>query len=387
MTRDVLKTLGLAMFAADAGNNFTSDEYKEVGAVAARMRAFLKDLGEQTSRSNEYRYDQFPFWTKVDKAKIMAYVLEQAKDSPERTRKALNGLAREIEHTVAKDPNDLLWDVVVGEPATNQDKKYEIGVGREIWSSSPSRTTIKGGCAIYSSVRSDMAFFAAIKKADFVRIEAKMLQDRLDDILLAIDEAATKNGGEMPKTWAAALEAFPGATIRERVTAFLEMACEEPQSVALTEEGELPPCFRSCLPIGYRNRSSTDYRERVYESVGLRRPILQIYLLTPPDGSAATEDPMVIHAFYWPKHTPDEFDVVSVGLPAPEKKGPPLGKFAQTVEDVLRENDFPMRSGGKVSEGGGLREKVVSLLASEALRLDVLAPSYLTVFAILRLLS
>ena len=44
VTRDVLKTLGLATFAADAGNNFTSDEYKEVCGVAARIRAKMQTM-------------------------------------------------------------------------------------------------------------------------------------------------------------------------------------------------------------------------------------------------------------------------------------------------------------------------------------------------------
>ena len=44
VTRDVLKTLGLATFAADAGNNFTSDEYKEVCGVAAQIRAKMQAM-------------------------------------------------------------------------------------------------------------------------------------------------------------------------------------------------------------------------------------------------------------------------------------------------------------------------------------------------------
>ncbi len=44
VTRDVLKTLGLATFAADAGNNFTSDEYKEVCGVAAQIHAKMRAM-------------------------------------------------------------------------------------------------------------------------------------------------------------------------------------------------------------------------------------------------------------------------------------------------------------------------------------------------------
>ena len=337
-----------------------------IASVATKMRDFLQSLGEQAHRSDEYRYRQFPLWENVDKEKVREYVLAQAKDSPERTKRVLNALAHEIERTGSEHPSDLLWDVVVGEPLSNKNKAYDIGVGRMIWSVKPPSAKVKANRAYYSSVRSDPAFYAMIRKADLVRTEAEILLERIDDVAATVEAESNANGGILPRDWADALAGFTDVKISDRVRAFLKEACEDPLSASLTDEGELPPCFRKkCLPHGYHNRSSTEYRERVYEMAGYRRPILQIYLLTPPDGSAATEDPMVIHAFYWPKHTPDEFDVVSVGLPAPEKKGPPLGKFGKTVADVLEENGFPMRSGGKVSEGGGLREKVVSLLAAD----------------------
>ncbi len=355
---------GIGTSGGTSGDLFADGAH--IGSVATTMRDFLQGLGEQTHRSDEYRYRQFPLWEKVDKEIVREYVLAQAKNSPERTKKILNALAHEIDRTGSENPSDLLWDVVVGEPMSNQNKEYEIGVGRLIWSVKPSHTKVKAKRAYYSSVRSDPAFYAMIRKEDLVRAEAEILLKGIDEVVAVIEAARTAGGGVLPKTWADALVGFDGSSIKARVLAFLNKASKDPMSVhSLTKEGELPACFKNCMPQGYRNRSSTEYREAVYEKANYRRPVLQIYLMTPPDGSEATEDPMVIHAFYWPKHAPDEFDVVSVGLPAPEKKGPSLGKFCQIVADVLKENGFPMRSGGLSKEGGGLREKVVGLLAAD----------------------
>ena len=354
---------GIGTSGGTSGDLFADSVH--IASVATKMRDFLQSLGEQAHRSDEYRYKQFPLWEKVDKEKIREYVLAQAKNSPERTKKVLNALAHEIDRTGSPNPSDLLWDVVVGEPMSNKNTEYDIGVGRKIWSVKPGHTKVKAKRAYYSSVRSDPAFYAMIRKADLVRAEAEILLKGIDEVVAAINAAQTAGGGVMPKTWSDALAGFDGSSIKTRVLAFLNKAHEDPFFVPLTEDGELPACFRNCMPQGYRNRSSTEYREAVYEKADYRRPVLQIYLMTPPDGSEATEDPMVIHAFYWPKHTPDEFDVVSVGLPAPEKKGPTLGKFGRTVAEVLKKNDFPMKSGDKEGVGGGLCQKVIGLLAED----------------------
>jgi len=106
-------------------------------------------------------------------------------------------------------------------------------------------------------------------------------------------------------------------------------------------EKPVPSAIRGCLPEGVRNRSTREYREAVYSNAGHKNPILQLYLLTPPNGADPTDKPLIAHAFYWPGHSPDEFSLVSIGM-EPASKNPSPKQFYKTVADVLANNGFPM---------------------------------------------
>ena len=167
-----------------------------------------------------------------------------------------------------------------------------------------------------------------------------------------IERKTLANGGVLPTQFETALAAYSGADVKGRVLALLDALHADPRI-------EVPPCLRDCLPEGFRNRSAGKYRESVHGEADHKRPTLQIYLLTPPQGTEATTAPLIAHAFYWPSHLPDEFHAVAAGLPPsgrPPK--PPITDFVKAVEDVLFETGFPL------TPGGGLRERVIARLAN-----------------------
>jgi len=325
----------------------------KMDAVYDLAKNFVASLGPQAIRpASDYRlYNTFPLWTKIDKSVIRAYLSALAEEYPDRSKLALKSLVREIDHTESGDPDELLWDVVIGEPASHRGNSYAIGVDRDIASGCPAHVDLKDGVAHYTSVRSDTAFYAMIRTNDMILAEEEMLRLNLEDVVGVIERKQAAHGGILPTQFETALAGYHGTSLSQRVTALLDAVHDDPQNVAI------PPCIRDCMPEGFRNRSAADYRERVHAFADHPRPTLQIYLLTPPAGAEVTASPMIAHAFYWPSHVPDEFHVVAAGLPPHDRAPKPdLADFCNAVAAVLAENGFPM------TPGGGLRERVIARL-------------------------
>jgi len=323
---------------------------EKIDAVYAHARNFIASLGGQAFRpASDYRlYNTFPLWTGVHKAVIKNYLTAIASEYPDRSRLVLKSLIREIDRTESDNPNDLLWDVVIGEPASHRGRAYPIGVEREIASGSPEKVAIQNEIAHYTSVRSDTAFYSMIRTNDLVLAEESMLRLALNDVVDVIDRKTAQNGGVLPRMFELALAPYRGITIKDRVQALLDAVHNDPQHV------EIPPCIRDCMPEGFRNRSAAEYRERVHDFANHARPTLQLYLLTPPEGADSTDSPMIAHAFYWPCHVPDEFHAVAAGLPPSRPPSPDIAAFGIAVAEVLFENSFPM------TPSGGLRAQVVA---------------------------
>ena len=340
------------------GTTATTDDIsisrEHIENIYARAKDFIASLGAQMFRpASDFRiYNTFPLWCKVSKEAVAAYLSSLTPDYPERSQLVLRSLLREIENAEADDPADLMWDVVIGEPASHRGAAYPIGADREIASGNPATVVVRNGVAHYTSVRSDTAFYAMIPTDEINLTDEEFVREAIDDVVGVIERKTLANGGVLPTQFETALAAYSGADVKGRVLALLDAVHADPRI-------EVPPCLRDCLPEGFRNRSAGKYRESVHGEADHKRPTLQIYLLTPPQGTEATTAPLIAHAFYWPNHLPDEFHAVAAGLPPsgrPPK--PPITDFVKAVEDVLFENGFPL------TPGGGLRERVIARLAN-----------------------
>ena len=315
---------------------------ENIDGVYARVLKFIGDLGAQVTRSvEEYKYGNFPMWANIDRNFVKEYIKDVLLFYPEDTRQKLWAIIREIEQTVSEIPGELDWHVVIGEPVTHRGNSYSIGVERKIFSGHPESVKVADGVARYGSVRSDMAFYAMIPTDRLNYTDAEMVGRFFSDVLETVETKIDQNG-----VIARALAGYSG-TVEERLSALIADIKDDPHK-------EVPPCIRDCLPESFRNRSSINYREAVYANAGHVQPILQLYLLTPPEGSDPTDNPMIAHAFYWPGHAPDDFALVSIGM-APTSHNLSEERFGETVAEILSQNGFPM----PVSK---LKVKVLELL-------------------------
>lgn len=330
----------------------TSRENAE--SIYTHAQNFISRLGTQAFRpAADFRiYNTFPLWEKVPKETICAYLTSLLPDYPERSEAVLRSLLSEIENAEADTPDDLMWDVVIGEPASHRGASYPIGTDREIASGNPSTVIVQNGIAHYTSVRSDTAFYTMIPTDAINLSDEVFVRESIDDVVGVIERKTMTNGGVLPTQFATALADYPGDDVKGRVLALLDAVHANPRI-------NIPPCLRDCLPEGFRNRSAAKYREQVHDMAHHRRPTLQLYLLTPPPDAEAMAVPLVAHAFYWPNHLPDEFHAVAAGLPPSGRQPrPTVVDFARAVEDVLFENGFPM------TPGGGLRAQVIARLTN-----------------------
>ncbi|MBQ8113741.1 MAG: hypothetical protein IJ146_11125 [Kiritimatiellae bacterium] len=296
--------------------------------------AFIGRLGPQAVRpESEYRlYREFPLWRDVDKNVVRDYLKSIVPLSPESARQTLRAIIREIEQTEETIHGSTKWSIVIGEPKSHSGESYPIGVDRRIFSGKPQGVKIEGDVARYTSVRSDMAFYSMIPTDRINYTDASLVERDMEDVIGTISNKTATNNGQMPQVIENALAAYPGSTLTDRIGALVSSVKNDPLT-------SVPPAIRDCLPEGFRNRSAIEYREEVYANAGYVQPILQFYLLTPPVGS--TEKPLIAHAFYWPNHSPDDFNLVSIGM-APVTHNPSEQRFGSTVAEILSQNGFPM---------------------------------------------
>ena len=294
---------------------------------------FVNGLGPQFVRDeDEYgKYGKFPLWKNVDKDAVKRYLESLLPHIPEDTRRVFRAVMGDIDSAEAENPDDLKWCVVIGEPAAHRGRQYKIVDGcPPVFSGNPETAKVNSGVAHYGSVRSDMAFYAMIPERILNYTDAEVVEE---GIKVVMQNATDDNGNPLPVV-ANALAAYDGVTLEDKLVALIKDVKDHP-------EKSVPSAIRGCLSEGVRNRSTIDYREAVYLNAGHKNPILQLYLLTPPNRTDPTDKPLIAHAFYWPGHSPDEFSLVSIGM-EPEPKNPSPQQFHKTVADVLAVNGFPM---------------------------------------------
>lgn len=317
-----------------ATTNVVSAKRNDIESVYEITKDFVTSLGQQSLCPKPYyKYGDIPLWLNVDKKAIKSYIADIMPHSPEEARLSLRAMLREIDSTVPRGDDDIRWNVVIGEPARLKNS-YPIGVGRNIHAGNPISAKIEDGVISYSSVRSDMAFFAMVETGCLNIADATLLHEGVKDVVSIIERKAKANGGAMPAVIAKALEPYVGRNLEERLHALADDVSSHP-------EKEVPRSLVDCLGESVGNRSAIVYRETVYDVAGIRNPIMQIYLVTPPDDIDAGGKPIITHAFYWPNHSPDDMSLVSIGMD-PESHGITQAQFYDSVSEIIRQNGFPM---------------------------------------------
>lgn len=312
----------------------------DVSAIHANLRKFLGVLerdyalseAEQRNREAMCMYSRFPFWRNVPKATVANFIMDAADYSPENTRKMLRGLVREINSSHSE-----LWDVVIAEPYGQADRDcYNIGIGREVGVGRPNANTVANGIANYTVPRLHMPYYADIPTRIINEADFNVLEENFDYIVSLIQRRKEK--GAKLSGLEEVLSAYGNGDIRERLERFLKREGQPPFDKGMPDA--IHGQFQGKLD-GFRNRSSTEYLEKVHKLAENTKPILQVYLIEPPEEAQNLAEPLVAISFYWPAHEPTNFCAVTTGL-EPRPPAPSLRKFYDAVEAVLKDWNFPM---------------------------------------------
>lgn len=336
-----MRKLDVGVGAYGSANDISVNR-NDAKAVMTEVRGFMSTLQdsyaltseEQARRERECMYGRTPLWRNVPKERIASFLEDVAVHSPENTRRFLKSLAREARN----DTPSSGWDVVVAEPVNAKGRRtYDIGGPRPYALGHPSATTVVNGVARFSAARLHLPYYADVPTTAINAVDFKVLRDHLEKDIIPSIEKELRNGVEL-RSLENALAPYSGRTLKERLGAFMMDMDREPYERSVPEgiHGQI----RGKLE-GFRNRASSEYMEAVHKRAGNLKPILQIYLLEPPNDVYLGDLPLVTFAFYWPAHEPDKFLAVTTGLedaPPP----PPPRKFYKAVENVLSEWNFPM---------------------------------------------
>ena len=315
--------------------NAVSAAHPDIEAVYSITKDFVRSLGQQAYCPRpRYKYGDAPLWLNVDKNIVKEYIETVMPYYPEETRLSMRAMVQEIKTTAPTGECDIRWNVVVGEPDRLWKDSYPIGLDREIHAGNPQSAKVENGVAKYGSVRTDMAFYAMIETRYINQADATMLEERVKDVVAAIERKKKSNGGNMPAVIANAIAPYSGNSIEERILKLAEDVSDHP-------EKEVPRGLMDCLGESVGNRSAIAYRETVYDVADVTNPIMQIYLVTPPKDADAGKCPIIVPSFYWPNHSPDNMSLVSIGMD-PVSQAPFARQFWEAVAERLRVNGFPM---------------------------------------------
>jgi len=306
---------------------------------------FIRSLGTFVARrKEEYYYSYIPCWENVSTDKIVRFVKDMREFYPNESKTMLESLLREIEGNSDVD----MWDVTVGsvgkpdldEDGENTGRTIEIG-GVTVRSGRQTCTAITSNAVRLSgSGRMYSAYYAMIPTRCINAVDVQIFGENYNEIEATIAEKTKANNDTLPWVVERDFEQMGvvGDTWQERLRNLRELLENDPSK-------NLPNSIHTLFRYfndGYRNRSAIEYMGRVHRKAHHQRPILQVYLITPPaENGLNTEKPLVSVAFYWPDHASDGFYEVSVRGET-EVKNPTLRQFYAAVEKELREYDFPM---------------------------------------------
>ncbi len=262
---------------------------KNVKGAYSIVNRFAEEHRPKVRHEQEYTYGKIPLWENVSTTEILDLLTELRAYYPEKTKKVLNALIRDINSSVDSD-----WDVVLGTPARNvRDDLSPEGpnycFGNFILAGARPRVSQRNG-ALESESRLHISFYAN----------------------------------------------FTNEVLKKTTDYYREYYRNHPEELPEGRE----------LPEGIRNRSDSAYMARAFRNLGgaaSRKPVLQFYVINPQgsvDGLAA-HIPLIAISVYWPNHEPDFFVANEVGYEPPPRSIDKAHVFTK-VERILREANFPM---------------------------------------------
>ena len=292
------------------------------GAPAAALalwdsaRAFVAQMGARLPRpaSDFPLYGNYPLWKDVDKSFVRDFVSRVRPLYPDASGLMLETLLRKIDDPPPQSSD--LWYVAIGEPSTGAGALHDLatGVGEtlRVKAGVSQNARLDGGAVRNANIRNYLAFYSMIPTRFLSLVDAECLRENARAVARYLEARRDAATGALPPAVESALAPFPQPETERRLVALAD---------AMRDEGGrrlMPPAVHDCLPEGLRNRSSADYRERVYaryyaETGEEKRPVLQLYLVTPPAGLDTGGAPLVSLSFYWPDLPPDSFHIVTVG--------------------------------------------------------------------------
>lgn len=321
---------------------------KSFGSMATTNKFYLRDenvtpiynatdrfLAESTAAYSlprdpaEYQYSHYDLRTNIPAATIQEYLGEIKRYYPTASKLMLEAVQKELSKA---EYMHTQWSVVVGEPEALRDcTTFDLG-GKTYRAGKPEVQITEEGIASYSNTRLHLPYYAMIPTSKLRTVDLQILKEYEGGILNKLSEY-------LPADVASILQAGENIDERFKNTLTYYENNNEP----------LPNSFHSLLDLvskGYRNRSASDYLERTHDVPPFKNPILQIYLINPPEGTLNDGHPVISVAVYWPDHQPEGFVPKILGLPEDFLRTRitiTTERFYQTVENLLRESNFPLQ--------------------------------------------
>ena len=334
------RAFALRNLDANVGTTASTEDFYIAEHTRERVFAlcsdFIVSLGaEKVRTAPEFAYPEIPLWENVRRESVRHLLEELLPYYPGRSRKILRGIMRDISATSPID-----WDVVIGMPTQSaRHLRCDFG-GKQVGVGSPTMLPSgDGAVARYSTTRLHMPFYAMIPAKHLTCEDVRLLAQNRQTVANAIDARRIANGGVLPSQYDAALPGSPNESVSDRLDRLIDELTQA--------EGDrlMPEAIHGRLrdvSTGFANRSSAEYMANVHRSANHARPVLQLYLIK-PDRDPAGAKPLVNVSIYWPDHEPNTFFTVAVDENPGFVKSVTPRTFYQTVEDILRERDFPVQ--------------------------------------------
>ncbi len=287
----------------------------DIAGVASATEAFIASLGAQAPRpESEFPlFRQFPLWSGIESRFVSELLARIRAFYPERSRRTLDTLFRKIQEAGAS----RTWYFVLGQRFVGAGRQYRFrtynGETLEIKAGYSEKPHVVDGAVRGVNVRNYLSFFAMVPSRHLVLTDADCLREHAPAIARYLDSRRDPATGAYPPAVDAVLRDYPQPGTDRKLLALADRLAADGGRT------QMPPAIHDCLPEGLRNRSASDYRERVYDRFRAETghpadPVLQAYLLTPPAGLETDGRPLVSWSFYWPDLQPDDFHLVSIGF-------------------------------------------------------------------------
>jgi hypothetical protein len=253
------------------------------------VNRFATEHQEKVRNPEEYQYNKIPLWENVPVEDVVRTLTELRDFYPEKTKRVLNALIRDINSSLINE-----WDVVLGTPVNGVLDHEPEG-----------RNCFRIGGFILSGGRPQIFHKDGVLEAE----------SRLHISFYAN---------------------FPTTVLDETTEYYRDYFRRHPENVPQNKD----------LPEGFRNRSDSRYMSKAFASLrspSNKKPVLQFYVINPQGNVEGLEAgiPLIAISVYWPEHNPDYFVANEVGYEPPPRSIDKTHVFVK-VNRILQEANFPM---------------------------------------------